>query len=95
MLYQHPARLTFRGTHSRDRDFSKIPPSLAAYLNSQLRFAASEQYLPSSIGDPEPDPMFLGIPDLDPNPLVRGMDPAPAMDSDPSLFSLKVLSRLK
>jgi hypothetical protein len=37
----------------------------------------------SSVGDPEPDPirMFLGL--LDPDPLVRGMDP----DPDPSLFS--------
>jgi hypothetical protein len=37
--------------------------------------------------------MFLGLPDLDPDPLVRGTDP----DPDPSLFSkmLDVLSGLK
>jgi hypothetical protein len=39
--------------------------------------------------------MFLGLPDLDPDPLVRGTDPDP--DPDPSLFSkmLDVLSGLK
>ncbi len=35
--------------------------------------------------------MFLGLPDLDPDPLVRGTDPDPDPDPDPapdpSLFS--------
>ncbi len=46
----------------------------------------------SSVGDPEPDPdpqdlHVLGLPD--PDPLVRGTDPAPnpATAPDPSLFS--------
>ncbi len=30
-------------------------------------------------------PLFLGLPD--PDPLVRGMDPAPNLDPDPSFFS--------
>ncbi len=29
--------------------------------------------------------MFLGLLDPDPDPLVRGMDPDPALDSDPSI----------
>ncbi len=33
--------------------------------------------------------MFLGLPDTDPDPLVRGMDPAPAPDSDPSIIMQK------
>jgi hypothetical protein len=33
--------------------------------------------------DPNPDPHFLGL--LDPDPLVRGMDPDPASDPDPSI----------
>jgi hypothetical protein len=31
--------------------------------------------------------MFLGLPD--PDPLLRGMDPDPAMDPDPDFLSLK------
>jgi hypothetical protein len=31
--------------------------------------------------------MFLGLPDLDPDPLVRGMDPDP--DPDPSIINQK------
>jgi hypothetical protein len=31
--------------------------------------------------------MFLGLPDLDSDPLVRGMDPAP--DPDPSIIKQK------
>ncbi len=30
--------------------------------------------------------MFLGLPDPDPDPLVRGMDPDPALDPDPSII---------
>jgi hypothetical protein len=41
-----------------------------------------------SVADPDPnsdptDPLFLGLQDLD--PLVRGMDPDPALESDPDL----------
>jgi hypothetical protein len=39
--------------------------------------------------------MFLGLPDLDPDPLVRCMDPALDPDPDPSLFFIKVMSGLK
>ncbi len=30
--------------------------------------------------------MFLGLQDPDPDPLVRGMDPHPALDPDPSII---------
>jgi hypothetical protein len=30
--------------------------------------------------------VFLGLPDPDPDPLVRGMDPDPALDPDPSII---------
>jgi hypothetical protein len=33
--------------------------------------------------------MFLGLLDPDPDPLVRGMDPAPAPDLDPSITKQK------
>ncbi len=33
--------------------------------------------------------MFLGLLDPDPDPLVRGMDPDPALDPDPSLIMQK------
>jgi hypothetical protein len=33
--------------------------------------------------------MFLGLPDLDTDPLVRGMDPDPAPDPDPSIIMQK------
>ncbi len=33
--------------------------------------------------------MFLGLPDSDPDPLVRGMDPDPALDPDPSFIMRK------
>ncbi len=33
--------------------------------------------------------MFLGLPDPDPDPLVRGMDPDPALDPDPSIIMQK------
>ncbi len=38
--------------------------------------------------NPDPDPpddMFLGLLDPDPDPLVRGMDPDPVLDPDPSI----------
>jgi hypothetical protein len=41
-------------------------------------------FLVCSVGDPDPDPHFLGL--FDPDPLVRSMDPAPDLDPDPSLF---------
>jgi hypothetical protein len=37
--------------------------------------------------------MFLGLPDPDPDSLVRGADPDPA--PDPSLFLINVLRGLK
>ncbi len=40
-----------------------------------------QQHLLSSVADPNPDPRVLGLPD--PDPLVRGMDPDPALDPDP------------
>jgi hypothetical protein len=45
----------------------------------------TERVLITSVGDPDPEP----------DPLVRGMDPDPASDPDPSLFLIKVLSGLK
>ncbi len=33
--------------------------------------------------------MFLGLPDTDLDPLVRGMDPAPAPAPDPSIIMQK------
>jgi hypothetical protein len=33
--------------------------------------------------------MFFGLPGLDPEPLVRGMDPDPALDPDPSIIMQK------
>jgi hypothetical protein len=33
--------------------------------------------------------MFLDLPDLDQDPLVRGMDPDPAPDPDPSIIKQK------
>jgi hypothetical protein len=44
-------------------------------------------YIPkSSVADPDqPDPHFLGL--LDPDPLVRGIDPDPA--PDPSIIKQK------
>ena len=33
--------------------------------------------------------VFFGLPDPDPNPLVRGMDPDPALDKDPSIIMQK------
>ncbi len=40
----------------------------------------------SSVPDP-PDPQFLDLPD--PDPLVRGMDPDPVLDPDPSIIMQK------
>jgi hypothetical protein len=41
-----------------------------------------------SVPDPNPDPpdprVFFGLPD--PDPLVRGMDPDPALNPDPSII---------
>ncbi len=34
--------------------------------------------------------MFLGLLDPDPNPLVRGMDPDPQSDPDPSITEQEV-----
>jgi len=39
-----------------------------------------------SVPDP-PDPRVFGLPD--PDPLVSGMDPDPAMDPDPSVIMQK------
>jgi hypothetical protein len=37
-----------------------------------------------SVQDPDPpDPRIFGLPD--PDPLIRGMDPDPALDTDPSI----------
>jgi hypothetical protein len=33
--------------------------------------------------------MFLGLPDPDPDPLVRSMDKDPAPELDPSIIKLK------
>jgi hypothetical protein len=41
----------------------------------------------SSVADPNPDPGDLGL--LDPDPLVRGMDPDPSSDPDPSIIKQK------
>ncbi len=35
--------------------------------------------------------MFLGLPDPDPNPLVRGMDPDPALDPDTFPINLQTI----
>jgi hypothetical protein len=50
--------------------------------------------LQTSVPDPDlnpdqdpPDPRFFGLPD--PDPLVRGMDPDPALDPDPSIIMQK------
>jgi hypothetical protein len=48
--------------------------------------------LKSSVADPDPnldppDQNVLSLLDADPNPLVRGMDPAP--DPDPSIIKQK------
>ncbi len=43
-------------------------------------------------GLPDPDPLVRGMdpdPALDPDPLVRGMDPDPALDPDPSIIMQK------
>jgi hypothetical protein len=37
----------------------------------------------------DPDPHVLGLPDPDLDPLVRGMDPDPALDPDPSIIMQK------
>ncbi len=51
-------------------------------LSDQVQYECSISLI--SVGDPDPqDPHVLGLPDTDPNPLVRGTDP----DPDPSLFS--------
>jgi hypothetical protein len=40
--------------------------------------------------DPDsPEPQVLGLLDPDPDPLVRGMDPAPDPDRDPSIIVQK------
>jgi hypothetical protein len=33
--------------------------------------------------------VFFGLPDPDPDPLVRDMDPDPALDPDPSIIMQK------
>ncbi len=49
----------------------------------------------TSVADPDPDPHVFGLPDLDPDPLVRCMDPDPypaldpALDPDPSIIMQK------
>ena len=43
--------------------------------------------LGASVGDP--DPHVLGLLDPDPDPSVRGMDPYPAPDLDPSIINHK------
>jgi hypothetical protein len=37
--------------------------------------------------DPDPDPRVFGL--MDPDPLVRGMDPDPTLDPDPSIIMQK------
>jgi hypothetical protein len=48
-------------------------------------------FLKSSVADPDPNPdpsvPFLGL--LDPDTLVRGMDPDPSPDLDPSIIKQK------
>jgi|LakMenEpi03Aug12_release.lakeMendotaPanAssembly.Ray.scaffolds.fasta_scaffold5700976_1 hypothetical protein len=39
--------------------------------------------------DPNPDLSNPGLLDPDPDPPVRGMDPAPALDPDPSIIKHK------
>ncbi len=47
--------------------------------------------LETSVGNPDPQNakilMFLGLPAPDPDPLLRGTEPDPAPDLDPSVFS--------
>ncbi len=44
--------------------------------------------VPDSDPNPDPpDPRVFGLPD--PDPLVRGMDPDPALDQDPSIIMQK------
>jgi hypothetical protein len=55
-------------------------------LNWAIRWAT----VVSSVPDPNPDPRdprVFGLPD--PDPLVRGMDPDPALDPDPSIIMQK------
>ncbi len=48
--------------------------------------------VPDPNPDPDPpDPHVLGLPDLD--PLVRGMDPDPALDPDPSNIMQKIVRK--
>jgi hypothetical protein len=55
------------------------------FITGQQNFLAS-----GSVADPEfRIHMFLGLPDPDPDPLVRGMDPDPALDPDPSIIMQK------
>jgi hypothetical protein len=37
--------------------------------------------------------MFLGLLDPDPDPQVRGMDPDPALDPDPSIIMQKIVRK--
>jgi hypothetical protein len=47
----------------------------------------SERHVACSVADPDPDPHVLGL--LDPDPLVRSMDPDPAPDLDPYITKQK------
>ncbi len=54
------------------------------------KFEPRIRYVIASAPDPNPDKIhrihvFFGLPDPDLDPLVRGMDPDPALDPDPDL----------
>jgi hypothetical protein len=58
------------------------------YTTGYLRAAVKEifyRFQETSV--PDPDHMFLDL--LGPDPLVRGMDPDPAQDPDPSIIKQK------
>jgi hypothetical protein len=47
--------------------------------------SSPQSLVPSNVVDPDPYGIFLGLQDLDPDPLIRGTDP----DLDPSIIKQK------
>jgi hypothetical protein len=66
---------TFLDEFNNDSDFIFLRPTICLFATSQVL---------ASVSDP-PDPRVFASRNPDPDPLVRGMDPNPALDPDPSI----------
>jgi hypothetical protein len=73
-----------------EQDVSKEshPSLLEPVLRIRIRIHRIHMFL--GLPDADPDPLVRGMdPDADPDPLVRGMDPDPDSDPDPFIIMQK------